>query len=132
MASVRAAAVRGGLLVGGVGVANAVKNLWRNMGAYTSGLVSYVVTLNDVDTKEDDAGVPLTNWRAANSTPRSETFTAPERSIRTFSGEDVTRLGISRPADIAALTPGLNAKYSFGTTSVPSGWSTARRRTWSR
>ncbi|MEP7242717.1 MAG: TonB-dependent receptor [Gammaproteobacteria bacterium] len=45
---------------------------------------------------------------------REENTQNVSTSIRAFSGEDVVALGISRPADLAMLTPGLNAKYSVG------------------
>jgi hypothetical protein len=46
---------------GPAGVANAVKNLWQNMGAYTSGLVSYVVSGGKVAVVgRTDSGEPIT------------------------------------------------------------------------
>jgi hypothetical protein len=44
---------------GPAGVANAVKNLWRNIGAYTSSLVSYVFTGSPPPTRTD-SGEPIT------------------------------------------------------------------------
>jgi iron complex outermembrane receptor protein len=38
-------------------------------------------------------------------------------SIRVLSGEEAVTLGVQRPADLAALTPGLNAKYTVGSES---------------
>jgi hypothetical protein len=44
---------------GPAGVANAVKNLWRNIGAYTTSLFSYVFTGNPPP-KRTDSGEPIT------------------------------------------------------------------------
>jgi hypothetical protein len=45
---------------GPAGVANAVKNLWRNIGAYTTGLVSYVFSGGNAPAKRTDGGEPIT------------------------------------------------------------------------
>jgi hypothetical protein len=45
---------------GPAGVANAVKNLWRNIGAYSSSLVAYVFTGGNVATGRTDTGEPIT------------------------------------------------------------------------
>jgi hypothetical protein len=45
---------------GPAGVANAVKNLWRNIGTYSSGLVSYVFTGGNAPPKRTDGGEPIT------------------------------------------------------------------------
>src|SRR5215510_3160756 len=45
---------------GPAGVANAVKNLWRNIGTYTSGLVSYVFSGGNAPSKRTDSGEPIT------------------------------------------------------------------------
>src|SRR5262245_56837291 len=44
---------------GPAGVANAVKNLWRNIGAYTTGLASYLFTGSPPPTRTD-SGEPIT------------------------------------------------------------------------
>jgi hypothetical protein len=44
---------------GPAGVANAVKNLWRNIGAYTASLVSYVFT-GSAPVSRTDSGEPIT------------------------------------------------------------------------
>ncbi len=45
---------------GPAGVANAVKNLWRNIGAYSSSLVAYVFTGGNVTAGRTDTGEPIT------------------------------------------------------------------------
>jgi hypothetical protein len=45
---------------GPAGVANAVKNLWRNIGTYTTGLLSYVVSGGNAPPKRTDSGEPIT------------------------------------------------------------------------
>jgi hypothetical protein len=45
---------------GPAGVANAVKNLWRNIGTYSSSLVSYVLTGGNAPPKRTDGGEPIT------------------------------------------------------------------------
>jgi hypothetical protein len=45
---------------GPAGVANAVKNLWRNIGTYSSGLVGYVFTGGNAPPKRTDGGEPIT------------------------------------------------------------------------
>ncbi len=45
---------------GPAGVANAVKNLWRNIGAYSSSLVSYIFSGGKVTTGRTDTGEPIT------------------------------------------------------------------------
>ena len=45
---------------GPAGVANAVKNLWRNIGAYSSSLIAYVFTGGNVATGRTDTGEPIT------------------------------------------------------------------------
>jgi hypothetical protein len=45
---------------GPAGVANAVKNLWRNIGAYSTGLVSYLATGGKGGEGRTDTGEPIT------------------------------------------------------------------------
>lgn len=45
---------------GPAGVANAVKNLWRNIGAYSSSLVAYVFSGGNVPAGRTDGGEPIT------------------------------------------------------------------------
>jgi hypothetical protein len=45
---------------GPAGVANAVKNLWRNIGAYTSSLASYVSSGGNAPQARTDGGEPIT------------------------------------------------------------------------
>jgi hypothetical protein len=45
---------------GPAGVANAVKNLWRNIGAYSSSLIAYVFTGGNVAAGRTDTGEPIT------------------------------------------------------------------------
>jgi hypothetical protein len=45
---------------GPAGVANAVKNLWRNLGTYTTGLLSYVFSGGNTLPKRTDSGEPIT------------------------------------------------------------------------
>jgi hypothetical protein len=45
---------------GPAGVANAVKNLWRNIGAYTSSLTGYIFSGGKVTTGHTDGGEPIT------------------------------------------------------------------------
>ena len=45
---------------GPAGVANAVKNLWRNIGAYTSSLVSYLFSGGNAPPARTDSGEPIT------------------------------------------------------------------------
>jgi hypothetical protein len=45
---------------GPAGVANAVKNLWRNLGAYTSGLFGYVFSGGNATAGRTDGGEPIT------------------------------------------------------------------------
>jgi hypothetical protein len=45
---------------GPAGVANAVKNLWRNIGTYTTGLIGYVFTGGNATPKRTDSGEPIT------------------------------------------------------------------------
>jgi hypothetical protein len=45
---------------GPAGVANAVKNLWRNIGAYSSSLVAYVVSGGKQTVGHTDSGEPIT------------------------------------------------------------------------
>jgi hypothetical protein len=45
---------------GPAGVANAVKNLWRNIGAYSTSLVSYVFSGGNVTAGRTDGGEPIT------------------------------------------------------------------------
>jgi hypothetical protein len=45
---------------GPAGVANAVKNLWRNIGTYASGLVGYVSTGGSAPPRRTDSGEPIT------------------------------------------------------------------------
>jgi hypothetical protein len=45
---------------GPAGVANAVKNLWRNIGAYSSGLAAYVLSGGKATVGHTDTGEPIT------------------------------------------------------------------------
>src|SRR6267142_1699333 len=45
---------------GPAGVANAVKNLWRNIGAYSSSLVAYVFSGGKQAAGHTDTGEPIT------------------------------------------------------------------------
>jgi len=45
---------------GPAGVANAVKNLWRNIGAYSTSLVTYVFSGGNVTAGRTDSGEPIT------------------------------------------------------------------------
>src|SRR5262245_12538000 len=45
---------------GPAGVANAIKNLWRNIGAYSTGLVSYLATGGKGGEGRTDSGEPIT------------------------------------------------------------------------